>query len=47
MQIAAAKAIASLVSYETLSTTNIISEAFRGGVADIVAKSISSAVTEA
>ncbi|MGP6409441.1 NAD(P)-dependent malic enzyme [Streptococcus dysgalactiae subsp. equisimilis] len=47
MQIAAAKGIASLVSDDALSTTNIIPDAFQEGVADIVAKSVSSAVTEA
>lgn len=47
MQIAAAKGISSLVSDDALSTTNIIPDAFQEGVADIVAKSVSSAVTEA
>lgn len=47
MQIAAAKGIASLVSDDALSTTNIIPDAFKEGVAEIVAKSVSSAVTEA
>lgn len=47
MQIAAAKGIASLVPDDALSTTNIIPDAFKEGVAEIVAKSVSSAVTEA
>ncbi|HGM8800644.1 TPA: NADP-dependent malic enzyme [Streptococcus pyogenes] len=40
MQIAAAKGIASLVPDDALSTTNIIPDAFKEGVAEIVAKSV-------
>lgn len=46
MQIAAAKGIASLISDDDLSRTHIIPDAFQEGVAEIVAKSVSSAVTE-
>ncbi|HER2529225.1 TPA: NADP-dependent malic enzyme [Streptococcus pyogenes] len=44
MQIAAAKGIASLVPDDALSTTNIIPDAFKEGVAEIVAKSVRSVV---
>ncbi|EQL79606.1 malic enzyme, NAD-binding domain protein [Streptococcus pyogenes UTMEM-1] len=44
MQIAAAKGIASLVPGDALSTTNIIPDAFKEGVAEIVAKSVRSVV---
>lgn len=44
MQIAAAKGIASLVTDEELSPTNIMPGAFQKGVAEIVAKSVSDAV---
>ncbi|HER1267567.1 TPA: NADP-dependent malic enzyme [Streptococcus pyogenes] len=40
MQITAAKGIASLVPDDALSTTNIIPDAFKEGVAEIVAKSV-------
>ncbi|MGM0216248.1 NAD(P)-dependent malic enzyme [Enterococcus sp. AZ109] len=46
MQIAAARGIASLISDEDLSTTNIIPDAFQPGVAQVVAKSVSDAVSE-
>lgn len=44
MQISAAKGIASLVPDDALSTTNIIPDAFKEGVAEIVAKSVRSVV---
>ena len=44
MQIAAAKGIASLISDEELSTTNIIPDPFQEGVAKVVAESVSQAV---
>lgn len=44
MQIAAAKGIASLISDEDLTTTNIIPDPFQEGVAKIVAKSVALAV---
>ncbi|HFK5823168.1 TPA: NADP-dependent malic enzyme [Streptococcus pyogenes] len=44
MQIAAAKGIVSLVPDDALSTTNIIPDAFKEGVAEIVAKSVRSVV---
>lgn len=46
MQIAAAKGIASLIPENELTTTNIIPDAFQKGVAEIVAKSVSDAVSE-
>ncbi|MGM0123308.1 malate dehydrogenase, decarboxylating [Enterococcus sp. AZ194] len=46
MQIAAAKGIASLIAEDELSVTNIIPDAFKEGVADIVAQSVSQAVTK-
>ncbi|KAF1296404.1 malate dehydrogenase [Enterococcus sp. JM4C] len=46
MQIAAAKGIASLIPDNELTTTNIIPDAFQEGVAEIVAKSVSQAVTD-
>ncbi|WP_288394556.1 NADP-dependent malic enzyme [uncultured Vagococcus sp.] len=44
MQIAAAKGIASLISDEELSTTNIIPDPFQEGVAKVVAESVAQAV---
>ncbi|MDR2277828.1 MAG: NADP-dependent malic enzyme [Vagococcus sp.] len=44
MQIAAAKGIASLISNEELSTTNIIPDPFQEGVAKVVAESVAQAV---
>lgn len=44
MQIAAAKGIASLISDEELSTTNIIPDPFQEGVTKVVAESVSQAV---
>lgn len=44
MQIAAAKGIASLISEDELTTTNIIPDAFQEGVAKVVAQSVSQVV---
>ena len=44
MQIAAAKGIASLISDEELSPTNIIPDPFQEGVAKVVANSVAQAV---
>ncbi|MBO1306331.1 NADP-dependent malic enzyme [Enterococcus sp. 669A] len=46
MQIAAARGIASLITDEDLSTTNIIPDAFQPGVAQVVAEAVSDAVLE-
>ena len=46
MQIAAAKGIASLISDNELTTTNIIPDAFQEGVAKVVAESVKNSVKQ-
>ena len=46
MKMAAAKALADLITDDELSDTNIIPEAFREGVADVVAAAVKAHITE-